>query len=230
MLCAVGVFLNIDAGELADEPVDLYALAHAVNVACGGHAGDEASMMRVVAACLARGTRIGAHPSYEDREGFGRTEQDVAAADVERLVRAQCSRLAEIAARLAANVTHVKPHGALYHAAHRDDALALAVVTGARGALGNVLVVGPPEGALRRAADAAHMPYAREGFADRAMRADGSLVPRGQPGAVITDADRARAQAKDLASRGTFDTLCVHGDSPNALAIARAVREALADG
>jgi UPF0271 protein len=229
MLPAMRPFLNIDAGELDDEPTELYALAHAVSVACGGHAGDAASMDRVVRACVASGTRIGAHPSYEDRAGFGRTEQRVAPEGVERLVREQCAKLADVAARHAAKVTHVKAHGALYHAANREDAIARAVVAGAREALGDVIVLGPPEGALRRAAEQARLGFAREGFADRAMRPDGSLVPRGEPGALIGDAEKARAQAASLAAGGSFETICVHGDSPNALAIARAVREVLGD-
>jgi len=123
----------------------------------------------------------------------------------------------------------VKAHGALYHAANREDAIARAVVAGAREALGDVVVLGPPEGALRRAAEGVHLGFAREGFADRAMRRDGSLVPRGEPGALSGDAEKARAQAASLAAGGSFDTICVHGDSPNALAIARAVREVLRD-
>ncbi len=222
-------FLNIDAGELDDEPKELYALAHAVSVACGGHAGDAASMDRVVRACVASGTRVGAHPSYEDRAGFGRTEPRVAPEVVARFVRAQCAALAEVAARHAAKVTHVKAHGALYHAANREDAIARAVVAGAREALGDVVILGPPEGALRRAAQSARLAFAREGFADRAMRPDGSLVPRGEPGALLGDPQKARAQAASLAASGAFDTIGVHGDSPNALAIARAVRAVLGD-
>ncbi len=228
MLPAVRPFLNIDAGEQDDEPDELYAVAHAVSVACGGHAGDERSMRRVLEACEAHGTQAGAHPSYEDREGFGRRELRIDAGALEASVRAQCARLAAVAEPCGVTLAHVKPHGALYHAANRDPAAARAVVSAASGALGpKVIVVGPPEGELRRAAERAGLRFAREGFADRAMRADGSLVPRGEPGAVITDAAAARAQAEALAARGAYDTLCVHGDSPGALAIARAVREVL---
>jgi UPF0271 protein len=227
MLSAVRPFLNIDAGEHDDEPDALYALAHAVSVACGGHAGDERSMRRVIEACRAHGTRVGAHPSYEDREGFGRRELAVDAATLEKSVREQCARLVAIAEACGAKLAHVKPHGALYHAANRDPATARAVVAGARDAMGAVVVVGPPEGELRRAASDAGLVFAREGFADRAMRADGSLVPRGEPGAVIADVARAREQARTLAESAAYDTLCVHGDSPGALAIARAVREVL---
>lgn len=217
-------FLNVDAGEDEAEPEELYALAHAVSIACGGHAGDERSMERVLRACARSGTRAGAHPAYEDRDGFGRRELAVEPETLARSVRAQCARLRAIARGCGVELVHVKPHGALYHAANRDPEIARAVLAGAQAALGSPLVVGPPEGELRRAAESAGLPFAREGFADRAIRSDGSLVPRGEPGAVITEVEVARAQASRLARSGAFDTLCVHGDSPGALAIARAVR------
>ena len=221
------LFLNVDAGELEDEPEELYALAHAVSVACGGHAGDERSMGRVLRACAKGGTRAGAHPSYEDRAGFGRQDLAVAPEAIGASVEAQCARLAAVARGCGVTLSHVKAHGALYHAANRDPEIARAVVAGAQRALGAPLVLGPPEGELRRAAEAARLPFAREGFADRAMRKDGSLVPRTEPGAVIADIHAARAQARLLAASGVFDTLCVHGDSPGAIAIPRAVREEL---
>jgi 5-oxoprolinase (ATP-hydrolysing) subunit A len=227
MLSATNPFLNIDAGEDDAEPDELYVLAHAVSIACGGHAGDDRSMARVLSACARAGTRAGAHPSYEDREGFGRREIAIEPAALARSVRAQCERLATIARACGVTLSHVKAHGALYHAANRDLRLARAVVEGARGALGSPLVLGPPDGELRRAAEEAALSFAREGFADRAMRADGSLVPRGEPGAVIADPGAARAQARRLAASGAFDTLCVHGDTTGAIAIARAVRAEL---
>jgi UPF0271 protein len=226
---AVRPFLNIDAGELETEPDELYAAAHAVNIACGGHAGDEASMERVLRACARTGgtTRAGAHPSYDDRDGFGRRELAVVPETLARSVRAQCARLAAIARKCDVVVTHVKVHGALYHAANRDAEIARAVVAGAVTALGRVLVMGPAEGELQRAAERAGCVFAREGFADRGIRADGSLVPRGENGALVTDVSRVRARAKALATSGGVDTICVHGDTPGSLALARAVREEL---
>jgi 5-oxoprolinase (ATP-hydrolysing) subunit A len=222
-------FLNIDAGEYEGEPAELYPLAQAVSIACGGHAGDERSMERVLVACAKAGTRAGAHPSYEDREGFGRRERAVEPDALRASVEAQCARLARIARACGVEVAHIKAHGALYHAANRDPALARAVLAGAAAALGPVLVLGAPGGELQRAAESAGAPFAREGFADRAMRSDGSLVPRTEPGALITDVAAARIQAQRLARSAAFDTLCVHGDTPDALAIARAVRAALDD-
>jgi UPF0271 protein len=218
------MLLNIDGGEHDDEPEELYALAHVVNVACGGHAGDAASMARVVRACVKNGTRVSAHPSYVDREGFGRRARHVEPKDLETQVRAQCDELRAIAAREGAAVAFVKPHGALYHAADRDEPIARAVVAGAGG---EVVIVGPAGGALERAARSAGLGYFVEAFADRGVRADGSLVPRGEPGALIDDPAKAAERTREILRAGAAQTICVHGDTPNALSVARAVRRIL---
>jgi UPF0271 protein len=220
--------LNVDGGELDDEPPELYALADVVHVACGGHAGDDASMERVARACASSGTRVGAHPSYDDREGFGRRAQKVAPAALAELIAAQCTRLRNVAARAGVALASVKPHGALYHAAHADEATARACVEGVVRALGTATpMVGPAGGALERATVAAGMPFQREAFADRGARPDGSLIPRGEPGALVEDPALAATRARELAARGDVDTLCIHGDTPGAVTIARAVRAAL---
>ena len=219
--------LNLDGGEHDDEPEELYALADVVHIACGGHAGDEVSMDRVARACVRAGTRFGAHPSYDDREGFGRRARVVPPDVLAASVAEQCARLHAIAERLGSPVVSVKPHGALYHAAHADEATARACVEGITRALGAVAIVGLAGGALERAARAAGAPYLREAFADRGVRPDGSLVPRGEPGALIEDEAQAAARACALAARGDVDTLCIHADTPGAVAIARAVRAAL---
>jgi UPF0271 protein len=220
------VILNIDAGELDDEPEELYALADLVHVACGGHAGDEASMERVVRACLGLGTAIGAHPSYVDRAGFGRRALDVAPDLLAAQIAEQCARLDAIARAHGARVTSVKPHGALYHAANARPEIARACILGVR-ALASPSIVGAGHGALEVAAREAGLAFAREAFADRGVRADGTLVPRGEAGALIEDPARAAARARELAARGDVDTICVHGDTRGAIAIARAVRGAL---
>jgi UPF0271 protein len=222
------VVLNIDLGELPDEPEALYACADLANVACGGHAGDDASMRRAVELCRVHGARVGAHPSYPDREAFGRRALTMAPDALRASVSQQCARLATIAHGLGEKVAFVKPHGALYHAARDQTALASAVVSGAVDALGGgVIVVGPERGELAAAAARAHLGYAREGFADRATRPDGTLVPRGQAAALLLDPALCAERARSLASRGDVDTICVHGDTPAALSIARAVRAAL---
>lgn len=221
------IALNLDGGEHESEPEELYALADLVHVACGGHAGDDASMGRVVEACRRSGTAIGAHPSYVDREGFGRRALVVEPAELATQIEAQCARLRAIAEARGAAVTSAKPHGALYHAAHADAEVARACVTGIGRALGPVAVVGLAGGALERAAAEAGHPYLREAFADRGVRPDGTLVPRGEPGAVLDDPHAAAARARTLRASQTAETLCVHADTPAALAIARAVRRAL---
>ena len=224
----MGPLLNVDGGELHDEPVELYALADVVHVACGGHAGDDASMERVIRACARVGTRIGAHPSYEDREGFGRRARDVAPEDLASQVAAQCERLRAIAARAGVAIASAKPHGALYHAAHAAPSTARAFVDGVVRSLGrDIAIVGPIGGALEAAAREARMPFRREAFADRGVRADGTLLPRGEPGALVEEPTLAAARARELGAREDVDTVCIHGDTPGAIAIARAVREAL---
>lgn len=219
--------LNLDGGEHDDEPEELYALADVVHIACGGHAGDDASMDRVTGACVRVGTRVGAHPSYDDREGFGRRARVVAPDVLAASIAAQCGRLRSIAERQGASLVSVKPHGALYHAAHGDTAIAKACVEGIVRALGSIAIVGPPGGALERTARAAGVPFLREAFADRGVRPDGSLIPRGEPGALIDDETVAAARARELAARDDVDTVCIHADTPGALGIARAVRAAL---
>jgi len=218
------MLLNVDGGELPDEPEELYAIADVIHVACGGHAGDDASMTRVVRACMKHGTRVGAHPSYVDREGFGRRAQSVAPDVLASQLREQCAALRAVAEREGYAVTSAKPHGALYHAAHADRAIADACVSAIRDALGVVPVVGLAGGALEAAAKAANLPYLVEAFADRGVRADGSLVPRGEPGALIEDPSLAAERARSIRNA---DTLCIHGDTPNAVVIARAVRAAI---
>lgn len=222
------MLLDIDLGELPDEPEALYACAHLANVACGGHAGDDASMRRAVALCAAHGARVGAHPSYPDRDGFGRRPMRMAAADLRASVAEQCARLRDAAREGGMPVTYVKAHGALYHAARVDAEVAGALLGGAIDALGSAItVVGPPAGELLAAAARDGVRYAREGFADRSMRPDGTLVPRGEPGALVTDPAEAAHRALDLAAAGGIEAICCHGDTPGAVKIARAVRDAL---
>jgi UPF0271 protein len=221
------LLLNLDGGEHADEAEELYVLADVVHVACGGHAGDERSMRRVIHACVAADTAVGAHPSYVDREGFGRRALVVASETLADQIAAQCALLRSVAESQGARVTSAKPHGALYHVAHTDEVTARACVDGIGRALGHVSIVGLAGGALERAAERGGHPYLREAFADRGTRTDGTLIPRGEPGAVLTEPRAAADTARALAKSGSVETLCIHADTPSALAIARAVRAAL---
>jgi UPF0271 protein len=218
--------MNLDAGEHPDEPEALWALFDVLNIACGGHAGDAASMERVIRWCAASGCAIGAHPSYPDRPGFGRRTSAIEPPALAATITEQCAALAAIARRHARTIDYVKPHGALYHDAAASDVIARGLVGAVTAVLGDgIVVIGPPAGALREAAAARGLRYASEGFADRRMRDDGSLVPRTEPRALLTEPSEAAAQARALAAH--VDTICVHADTPGALAIAGAVHRAL---
>ncbi|MDP9035134.1 MAG: LamB/YcsF family protein [Myxococcota bacterium] len=222
------VLLNIDLGELPDESPALYAFADVASIACGGHAGDVDSMRCAVERCRASGTRVGAHPSYPDREGFGRQPMEFGAPALRAVVAEQCARLVAIATAAGEPVVYVKAHGALYHAAREQAATAEAVLDAVLDVLGTgAVVIGPAHGELARAAAHKRLQYAREAFADRGALPDGTLIPRDRPGALLLDPADAAARARVLASRGDVDTLCVHGDTPGAVDVARAVRAAL---
>jgi UPF0271 protein len=237
--------LNCDLGE--DESPEglardlaLLDVVTSANIACAGHAGSEATMRRLVEACQTRGVRIGAHPGYEDRARFGRVELDLDARTVRRSVAEQVARLAAIARDGGGEVTHVKPHGALYHAAMRRPEIADAVMQGVADVLASASLVGLANAMGTKRWDAAGRSVEHEAFADRRYEADGSLRARTAPGAVLDDPALAAAQARaiatgegvTLASGDTLKvvatTLCVHSDSPGSLDIARAVAAAIA--
>lgn len=253
----MSVILELDAGELPTETEELWSLFDVLAIACGGHAGDASSMARVVASCAGHllpqpgappgpGTgspprppiprfhpsrsRVGAHPSYPDRANFGRLSLDLSPAALADSIAGQCAALSAIARTHDLAVDWVKPHGALYHDAAAHEPIARALLDGACTALGDhFTVIGPPRGALRDAANSRGLDYAREGFADRGRRPDGSLIPRGEPGALITDRVAASALARALLRSGEVDSICVHADTPGALAIARAIRTTLGE-
>lgn len=222
------ISLNIDLGELPDESEQFYSLATLVNIACGGHAGDHASMLRALELAHRAGTTIAAHPSYPDRAGFGRKTLNISTPDLARSLHEQMTRLSEIARDVGTTIKAVKPHGALYHDAANSPEITESLFKSIDDVFGaSVAIVGPPMGALREKAQSLGRVYWNEGFADRNYLPDGRLVPRSEPHALITNPDEAARQALHLARTGQFDTLCVHGDTPNALAVARAVRQAL---
>jgi len=238
--------LNADVGEsfgayaMGDDAA-LLELVTSVNVACGFHAGDPRVMDRTVAAAARAGVVVGAHPGYWDLRGFGRRELPVDPGEIETDLLYQVGALAAFARAHGVALAHVKPHGALYNQAARDEAAARAVVRGVARAGRSLTLVGLASSELlRRIAAEAGIRFAAEAFVDRAYQADGSLAPRSRPGAVITDPQAAAAQAVRLAREQRVagldgaeivveaDTLCLHGDNPRALDVARAVRAALA--
>ncbi|HST17936.1 MAG TPA: LamB/YcsF family protein [Gaiellaceae bacterium] len=212
------VDLNADVGEGLSTDAELIQVVTSANVACGFHAGDDATMRTVCAAALERGVTVGAHTSYRDREDFGRRELGVAAATIETETAEQIRALQQHG-----RVAYVKPHGALYHRASVDAECASAIVAGAAACEVGVMLAFPGS-ELARAARAAGLTAVDEGFADRGYTAEGALVSRGEPGALL-DAEAAARQAVAIADR--VESICVHGDSPDAVSVARAVAAAL---
>lgn len=224
--------LNCDAGEgmgglAAGQDVALIPFVSAVNVAGGGHAGDRAMAARTIALAMAAGAAVGAHPGYPDRDGFGRRHLDMEPGLLEASIIAQIELVAGCAHEAGVPLRHVKAHGALYNEAASDPALAGIVVRAVARVSSAFVVVGPPGSAILAAATSTGLRVMAEGFADRAYEPDGTLRSRALPGAVHTDPTVAAAQAVRLASTGRFETLCIHGDTPGAPAIAAAVRAAL---
>lgn len=221
------VDLNCDLGEGAPHDAELLALVSSANIACGAHAGDEATMRHTLELAKARGVAVGAHPGYADRARFGRVELALAPAKVHALVEQQIRTLQRFARERSLTLAHVKPHGALYHQAARDPALAAAVADAVQSVDARLMVFGLPGSALLAAAAARGLPVAAEIFADRRYRPDGSLVPRSEPEALLTEPAEACAQVLTLLRAGRGQTVCVHGDGPHAVAFARELRAAL---
>jgi UPF0271 protein len=238
--------LNADVGEgLGPWPMGaddaLIPLVSSVNIACGAHAGDPATIRRTVRRAHEAGVGIGAHPGYPDLVGFGRRELAMAADELAASVLYQVAAVAGIARAEGATLRHVKPHGALYHRLAVDREAAAAVVAVIASLDRGLAVVGPPGAVLLAEAEAEGLTTIVEGFADRAYEPDGRLRSRSLPGALLDDPARAAAQAVRIAVDGrvvTSDesvidvavtTLCVHSDTPGAARIASAVRAALAE-
>ena len=231
--------LNADLGEGGADDLHILPVISSCNIACGGHTGDAASMTATVCAAIANGVAIGAHPSYPDRDGFGRRSHFVTGTDLQQSIIEQIAALQRIVATSGGKLVQVKPHGALYHDAARDDKLAGLVVGAMQLACPQAALLGPPQSAMQRAASRAGAVYFAEAFVDRCYSADGTLVPRAAPNAVHGSIHTITAQAISLAQKGEVtadngdvirvraDTLCIHGDTEHAGVIARAVRDAL---
>ena len=218
------VDLNADVGEGFPDDERLIGIVTSVNVACGFHAGSAETMRMVCELAASHDVAVGAHPSYRDREGFGRRDVDVSPDELRDDVAEQLAALFEIATEEGAFVTYVKPHGALYTRAIADGEVARAIVD-ATFAYGIAMLAWPGSELFEQARLGGMEAFA-EGFADRGY-ADGRLVPRDRPGALLSAPDAA-AQAVALAAAGEVRSICVHGDSPGAADTAAQVRAALA--
>jgi UPF0271 protein len=237
--------LNCDMGESfgvyrlgQDEAVMPYITS--ANIACGFHAGDPRVMQATLRLARRHRVAVGAHPGYPDLQGFGRRSMDLAPEEVEAMVLYQIGALAGFARSEGIELAHVKPHGALYNQAAKDPSLAAAVARGVARFSQSLVLVGLAGSELLAAGQEAGLRIASEGFTDRAYEPDGSLRSRRLPGSLLETPEQALAQATRLAREGItaivdghpqvwpVDTLCLHGDTPNAAAFACALREGLA--
>jgi UPF0271 protein len=227
---------NCDLGEGGGADGELMPWITSANIACGGHAGDVVTMRETVALAEAHGVAVGAHPGFLDRENFGRREQELTAGALRELVTSQIEAL-----RGCGSVRHVKPHGALYNQAARDPEMAKIVAEAVYEIDPKLILFGLAGSELVRAGRKRGLRVANEVFADRTYQADGSLTPRSRSDAVITDEAAAVAQVVRMLREGWVrstdgstvpieaDTVCLHGDGPKAVAMARRLNEALRD-
>jgi UPF0271 protein len=216
--------LNCDLGEGCPFDAELMPLITSANVACGGHAGDLATALETITLAKQHGVAVGAHPGFLDRENFGRRELDLPEERVYLETLFQVRALLSMAELAGAAVRYIKPHGALYNMACRDDGCARPVV---RAAVELKLALMGLPGSRLEALAAGACPFVAEGFADRRYLPDGSLVPRSRPDAFVEEPAEAVRQAEWLIRERGVRTLCVHGDNPHALSFVRALRQAL---
>ena len=236
--------INSDLGESEEAlangtDFELMRYITSANIACGGHAGDEHTMRETVAAAKKLNVAVGAHPGYPDRANFGRIESALSAAEIEASVQDQIASLVEVADSLSATVVHVKPHGALYHAAHRSREVAQALGRAVLAINPKMIMVGQAGSPALEVWRSMGLQCAAEAFADRAYEPDGTLRKRSLPGALLDDPARAAQQAVDIAVRHNVaagdgsqlsveaNTICIHSDTPGSVAIAREVDQRL---
>lgn len=230
---------NCDLGEGVGDDAALLPHISSASIACGWHAGDAVTMQRTVALCVAHGVAIGAHPSLADREHFGRRTLPITPADAHALTIYQVGALAAFARAAGTRLHHVKPHGALYNMAARDADLAQAISQAVRDVDPSLRLYGLAGSALCRAGEALGLAVAHEAFAERRYERDGSLTPRSEPDAVIHDVDIAAQQVASMLRARTVtarsgesvpiraDTICLHGDRPDAPQFAAALQAAI---
>ncbi len=231
--------LNADLGEGTGSDDDLLRIVSSASIACGGHAGDEATMRRVLRLCKERGIRAGAHPGYPDKPGFGRVRLDMPRSALLESLRAQIALIRRVAAEVGVAIRYVKLHGALANVAAEDDGLATDIFAAVATIDPNLDALVLDRSAQVTAAQAAGLAVVREAYADRAYLPSGLLVPRSQSGAVVHDSKAVVERCVRLARRGEIVTsdgsilqsearsICVHGDTPDAVTLAQAIRAGL---
>jgi 5-oxoprolinase (ATP-hydrolysing) subunit A len=238
--------VNCDMGEsfgrytLGNDAALIQHISSA-NIACGLHAGDPQVMDKTVLLAIKNGVAIGAHPGYPDLQGFGRRTMDLSPEEIEAFILFQIGALYGFVRSSGGEIVHVKPHGALYNQAAKDREPARAIAKAVKRFSGSLILVGLAGSLLVEMGAEAGLRTANEGFPERGYNPDGTLMSRKLPGAVIDSPEKAATQALNLVRNGIrvsmggkesviqVDTLCIHGDSPNALAVSRAIRETLKD-
>ncbi len=238
------VDLNCDLGEgfgpwRMGSDAEVMGHVTSVNVACGFHAGDPVVMKHTVEMAASMGIAVGAHPGYPDIQGFGRREMECTPDEIYAFCLYQIGALKSFVHSQGVRMVHVKPHGALYNRGARDEEVASAIARASSDADRDLVLVGLPDSAFEKAARDAGIPFAAEAFADRAYMGDGSLVPRSLPGSVIHDPEEAAERVLKMVLEGRIisvegsilsirpDTVCVHGDTPEAVRMAQVIREKL---
>jgi len=231
--------LNCDMGEGCGNDAVLLEYVSSANIACGFHAGDKDTMRRTAELALAKGAAIGAHPSFPDRENFGRTNMNLSADEVVDIVSEQITATKSVCQELGAILNHVKPHGALYNMAAKDASLAEAIARAVKNLDADLIVYGLSSSHLITEAQKLGLKTASEVFADRTYTAEGTLTPRSQANALIKDADESINQVVQMINKGVVtatngddvainaETVCIHGDGPHAVEFARAIRTRL---
>lgn len=243
MAATLKIDLNCDLGESfgrykLGEDAKIMPLITSANIACGFHAGDPTVMAHTVSLAGQHGVAVGAHPGYPDLQGFGRRSMGLSADDIHLVVLYQFGALEAFAHAAGLHLEHVKPHGALYNAAAQDSAVAYAIADAVLDFDETVILVGLAGSELIQAGESLGLAVANEGFPDRVYLPDGRLMPRTQPGALITDPQVVGANALRLVREGIningkavpIDTLCLHGDNPSAVDNTRQVRQMLEAG
>ena len=219
--------LNCDLGEGIGSDEAIMPYITSANIACGFHAGDEQTMRETLRLAKRFGVNAGAHPSWNDRENFGRKEMDVSPEEAEKLVFEQIQILMTIAKEEGVTLTQVKPHGALYNQSAKDVVLATAIARAVKTSSVDLILVGLAGSRSIEAGREMGVRVAAEGFPDRGYNADGSLMSRHLLGAIIESPEEVARHAIELVKTGRMDTLCLHGDHPNAAENAKMLREVL---
>jgi len=244
MVKDIAIDINADLGESEESlalgtDFELMRYITSANVACGGHAGNEQTMLQTLAAARKLNIAAGAHPGYPDRANFGRLESQLAPLEIEASVQDQIAWLWKVAESLRMRLVHVKPHGALYHAASKNREVAQAIGRAVKAINPQLIMVGQARSSSLEVWDSMGLRWAAEAFADRAYEPDGALRKRTVTGALLNDPARASQQALDIAVRQrvitsdgseipvSANTICIHSDTPGSVAIAREVNQRL---